>query len=428
MRKLLDQVSWCVLVGVLVVACVETAPELEEADQEILVEELRDWIPNNIPLPNRHGFAATFAAAGYVDLNNAFFTPQGTNGRHCGTCHAPELGWSMTGPVVTALFLATSGLHPIFASNLDTDTPTADMSTVEARWNATTMLRQGKFSRKIGLPPLRDYDLVEVDDPFGVSTPTTLFWFRRPMPTANLKNHIVHWDSALTVGTDRLAGLMRQARGNITAAQQGSQPADVVVAEIAEYEDQLAHAQIIVHGVGRLDAAGAKGGPAHAAAQPLVAGRFDLYDAWKTSGNARRRQIWRGQEVFNNVNASSGRRCSGCHNAANNGLNVNGAMFDIGASRPEVATPDMAVFTFKSRTTGTLLRTTDPGLGLRDGKFTSLNKFKTPTLRGLASRAPYFHGGTAETLEDVVRHYETELGFNYTAAEEADLVAFLKAL
>jgi hypothetical protein len=363
-----------------------------------------------------------------VDLSNAFFTPQGTNGRHCGTCHAPELGWSMTGPVVTALFLATDGLHPIFASNLDTDTPTADMSTAEARWNATGMLRQGKFSRKIGLPPVRDYDLIEVDDPFGVSTPTTLFWFRRPMPTANLKNHIVHWDSALTVGTDRLAGLMRQARGNVTAAQQGGPPSDAVVAEIAQYEDQLAHAQIIVHGVGRLDAAGAKGGPAHAAAQPLVAGRFDLYDAWKDSANSRRRQIWRGQEVFNNVNAPTGRRCGGCHNGANSGLNVNGAMFDIGASRPEVATPDMAVFTFKSRATGALIRTTDPGLGLRDGKFTSLNKFKTPTLRGLASRAPYFHGGTAKTLEDVVRHYETELGFNFTQAEQADLAAFLKAL
>ncbi len=118
----------------------------------------------------------------------------------------------------------------------------------------------------------------------------------------------------------------------------------------------------------------------------------------------------------------------GCHNAANNGLNVNGALFDIGASRPEVARPDMAGVTFQRRVTGALLRTPDPGLGLRDGKFTSLNRFKTPTLRGLASRAPYFHGGTARTLEEVVHHYETQLGFNFTAAEEADLVAFLKAL
>jgi cytochrome c peroxidase len=103
-------------------------------------------------------------------------------------------------------------------------------------------------------------------------------------------------------------------------------------------------------------------------------------------------------------------------------------MFDIGASRPELAKPDMAVFTFQSRVDGALIRSTDPGLGLRDGSFRSLNKFKVPNLRGLAARAPYFHGGVAETLEAVVHHYESRLGFVFTAAEEADLVAFLKAL
>ena len=428
MSTLVNRFASYVLVSVLVGACTEAEPVLDETEQDVLVEELFDQLPNNLPLPNEHGFAATFAEAGYVDLENAFFTPQGTNGRHCGTCHAPELGWSMTGPAVTGMFLATAGLHPIFANRLDTDTPDADMSTVESRWSATTMLRQGKFTRKVGLPQIRDYDLVAISDPFGVSTPDKLFWFRRPMPTANLRNHIVHWDSVMTVGQDLHAGLMKQVRSNITAAQQGGQAPESVVEDIATYEGQLSHAQIIARGAGRLDADGAKGGPAHAAAQPLVAGRFDLYDAWQSSANPRRRQIWRGQELFNNVNPASGRKCSGCHNAANNGQNVNGAMFDIGASRPEAAKPDMAVFTFKSRSSGTQIRTTDPGLGLRDGKFASINKFKTPTLRGLASRGSYFHGGTAETLEDVVRHYETALGFNFTAAEEADLVAFMKAL
>jgi hypothetical protein len=36
--------------------------------------------------------------------------------------------------------------------------------------------------------------------------------------------------------------------------------------------------------------------------------------------------------------------------------------------------------------------------------------------------------GIAATLEEVVRHYETHLGFIFTDAERADLVAFLKAL
>jgi cytochrome c peroxidase len=422
------QVSAYVLTSVLVAGCGVEQPEFDQVGQESVIEELLDQMPNALPFANSDGFAATFANAGSVDLDNAFFTPQGTNGRHCGTCHAPEVGWSMNGATVTALFLATGGTHPIFTNHLDTDRPTADMSTLEARWNATTMLRQGKFARKVGLPATRDYDLIGIEDPFGVSTSTTLFWFRRPMPTANLRNHIVHWDSVMTVGHDLHAGLVKQVRANVTAAQQGGAVSDAVADDIADYEAQLSHAQLIVRGVGRLDADGARGGPQHAAAQPLVAGRFDLYDAWQLSTNARRQQIWRGQELFNNVNAPSGRRCGGCHSAANNGVNVNGAMFDIGASSPAIARPDMAVFTFQSRVDGSVIRTTDPGLGLRDGSFKDLNKFKTPNLRGLAARAPYFHGGTAETLEAVVRHYEKNLGFVFTPDEEADLVAFLKAL
>ena len=56
------------------------------------------------------------------------------------------------------------------------------------------------------------------------------------------------------------------------------------------------------------------------------------------------------------------------------------------------------------------------------------NVHGTTSLRGLAARAPYFHGGIAADLAAVVHHYETELGFDFTPSEEADLVAFLKAL
>ena len=160
----------------------------------------------------------------------------------------------------------------------------------------------------------------------------------------------------------------------------------------------------------------------------MVDGRFDLYDAWEHSGNPQRRQIWRGQEIFNNVNAPSGHSCRGCHNAANNGQNVGGALFDIGVSRPEVARPDMAVYTFQRTSDGAILQTTDPGRGIRSGNFADLDHFKTPNLRGLASRAPYFHNGIAATLDDVVEHYEAALGFVFTAQGRADLVAFLAAL
>jgi hypothetical protein len=203
---------------------------------------------------------------------------------------------------------------------------------------------------------------------------------------------------------------------------------DAIIFDIVDFEMALSNAQLIVNGTGRLDANGAHGGPEAASGQALVDGRFDLYDSWASTGSPKRKQIYRGQEIFNNVNAASGRTCRGCHSAANNGQNVNGTLFDIGTSRPEFANPDMAVYTFQRNSDGAILQSTDPGLGIRNGNFADLNRFKTPNLRGLAARAPYFHNGIAETLVDVVKHYEAALGFVFTAQEEADLVAFLDVL
>ncbi len=68
-------------------------------------------------------------------------------------------------------------------------------------------------------------------------------------------------------------------------------------------------------------------------------------------------------------------------------------------------------------------------------------EFKVPGLRGLAATAPYFHDGSAATLDDVVRHYseldESRLhadgarllqALKLTPQQSADLAAFLKSL
>jgi hypothetical protein len=290
------------------------------------------------------------------------------------------------------------------------------------------MLRQGKFTRRVAPPAVRDYEVIAASDPFGVGTTSSLWFFRRPLPTANFRSHTVMWDGANTVGTVLRDGLIKQARGNITGAQQGQPAPDDIIFDIVDYESAISNAQLIGFGAGRLDAQGAHGGPEAANAQPLVDGRFDLYDAWAHVDSAERRQIWRGQELFNSVNLPSGRSCRGCHSAANNGQNVAGKMFDVGVSRPELAKPDMAVYTFQRNSDGAILQSTDPGRGIRSGSFGDLDHFKTPNLRGLASRAPYFHNGIAATLDEVVHHYEAALGFVFTAQERADLVAFLAAL
>lgn len=66
--------------------------------------------------------------------------------------------------------------------------------------------------------------------------------------------------------------------------------------------------------------------------------------------------------------------------------------------------------------------------------------FKTPTLRNIAQRAPYFHDGSFRSLEDVVEHYDSgqwlkrpslaeELKkLDLTEAEKRHLVEFMKTL
>lgn len=72
--------------------------------------------------------------------------------------------------------------------------------------------------------------------------------------------------------------------------------------------------------------------------------------------------------------------------------------------------------------------TTDPGVGLITGKCQDVGKMKVPLLRGLASRAPYFHGGNAATLMDVVNFYNLRFDIRLTDQEKKDLVNFLNSL
>ena len=78
--------------------------------------------------------------------------------------------------------------------------------------------------------------------------------------------------------------------------------------------------------------------------------------------------------------------------------------------------------------TGEERQLTDTGRGNVTGRWSDLGRFKTPTLRGLAARAPYFHNGSAATLADVVSTYNTRLNLGMTAPEMADLVEYLKSL
>ncbi len=411
----------------------DLSPELGER-----VQALSGELPNNVPIPNPAGTAATFSTAGFVDLNNPFHVPQGTNGRSCESCHLLETGWSVIPIEVELRFWLTQGRDPIF-NPLDANSPTPRVTTLADRYQSYSMLRKGLFRRGGSVPMGAEYEIIAFDDPLGAGGSLTRFEaFRRPLATANF--HIarnVGWHDQNANGSgDVHAGLVNQAAGNITGGQQGAPAAPETVEAIADYEEGLAFAQQVVFGVGSLTSCGAQGGPENLSEQAPVNARFDLFDAWidlvpgsctTRAADRRRAQIARGQELFNGANPGGG-SCRGCHNAANNGSNVSGTLFDIGASRAEFREPGMPIYTVRNIMTGEERQTTDPGRALRSGRWADMDRFKVPSLRGLSARAPYFHNGIADTLEDVVIHYEEALGFVFTAQQRADLVAFMQAL
>jgi len=393
-------------------------------------QEPETTIDNNQPFRNPAGHAATFSTQGLIDLTGEYFQAQGANGRSCATCHIPQEAWSITPGTIQRLFDETGGTHPIFRP-LDANNENADLSTVEAREAGYSMLLSRGVFRRGGAPRAeREWDLVAVDDPHGFANTGRLVHWRRVMPTINfpLGSAVVNWDGGNTAAPDQRAGLENQARRNIINAQQGPAAPPEVIANIVDFEQSLFTAQVSVVGVGRLDTDGARGGAEALAAMQKTAGRFDLFDAWVGHDNPRRAQIARGQALFNEVNPG-GRSCSGCHNSANNGTNTNDLLFfDIGTASAAARTPDLPLYTFQRRSTGELQQLTDAGRGNVTGMWSDLGRFKVPTLRALAARAPYFHNGIAATLDDVIRHYEAQLGFIVTAEQRADLVAFLKAL
>lgn len=108
---------------------------------------------------------------------------------------------------------------------------------------------------------------------------------------------------------------------------------------------------------------------------------------------------------------------------------------------PAAAARGKKVFTGQARCatchTGVIL--SDINLGIRHdpaetgmdpayARRTAEKRYRTTPLRALWQHAPYFHDGSAATLEDVVTHYQRALALNLTGTERADLIQYLRSL
>lgn len=421
--------------------------------------------PNMTGFTDPSGMFRTYSVNGAIDFDNPFFQSLGTNGRSCGTCHQPTDGWTIVPSHVQARFEATGGEDPIFRTNDGSISPYADVSTVEARRIAYSMLlRKGLIRVGIGMPNPSEFTLVAVDDPYGYASASELSLFRRPLPATNLSQlATVMWDGRETYPNESIHfDLSDQANGATLGHAAATNPlTDDQREAIVTFEAGLYTAQAVDVAGGVLDAQGATGGPVTLSRQPFHVGIndalspgfnprvFTLFDRWRDLSSAARdpytaarEAIARGQEIFNtrsfvvqdvrglNAPESPGldATCSFCHDAPNVGDHSVPLSLDLSLADEAHRTPDMPLYTFQNKATGEIVRTTDPGKALITGKWKDMSTFKGPILRGVAARAPYFHNGSAATLDDVVRFYDTRFNIGLSEQEKRDLVAFLEAL
>jgi hypothetical protein len=417
---------------------------------------------------NASGIGRTVTPGGSVDTKNLFFRSVGINGRACVSCHVASQGWTITPAAVRDRFKHTRGLDPIFRTNDGSNSPLADVSTVEARRSAYSMLLNKAVIRVgLGIPSDAEFELVAVDDPYGFASANELSLFRRPLPTANLGFLSgVMWD-----GRETLAGMTMTenlAHQSNSATQGHAQRPDPLTeaqrAEIVSFELGVFFAQALDFDAGLLQARGARGGPVELSRTPFHLGINDtlgadptgkpfdpeamtLFAAWDGLGgnglDEARAAVARGEALFNRkpidiagvrglndvIGAPTIRgTCTTCHNTPGVGNHSVALPLDIGLTDASRRTPDLPLYTLRNKATGEIFETTDPGRALISGKWKHRSLFKGPILRGLAARAPYFHNGFAASLPDAVEFYQERFAIGFTAQEKADLVAFLKSL
>jgi hypothetical protein len=298
--------------------------------------------------------------------------------------------------------------------------------------------------------------------------------FRRPLPTTNLLFLSgVMWDGRETVkGHAITVDLTTQASHATTTHAQGAEPTAQQIQAIVDFEMGLFTAQSHDREAGNLTAARARGGPKALSRQffcigindplgmlPVMPGAcdtvspgldttvFDAFAAWQQSPSRARRAIARGERLFNTrtfvidgvsgLNGSPGDpvagpiqsgTCTVCHNTPNAGDHSVAMPLNIGIADASRRTPDLPLYTLEHKTTGETVQTTDPGRAMVTGKWSDIGRFKGPILRALAARAPYFHNGSAASLDEAVEFYNTRFNIGLTNREKADLLAFLRSL
>ena len=418
--------------------------------------------------PNGSGSHQTISTTGNVNVSNPFFLSLGTNGRACVSCHQPAAAWGIT-PVRFSRS-STRATARIRSSDLNdgSNAPNLPVTTVAQRRTAySLLLNRGVIRVGLPIPANAEFDLVHGRR----SVPLRERRRALPVPSAAAVDEPqVPGDGHVGRPRDRRGRADRRRSGDPVQRRDprarpgrgrsdgGAAPGDRRLRDRAVHGADHRHARREPDGrwrdgrprgpvqpavphrhqrrarrrpgrhavlyprvqhlrrVGRPDGLDAGGGPRLDRARP---GHLQ-HPAVHHLGRSRRQRRARHPEPDRDLHHLPRRPNAGNHSV--------GLPLDLGLTDPNTFNTDTTPrYTLRNKTTGEIIRTSDPGRSLIDGKWGHVATFKGPILRGLAARPPYFHNGFAASLPDVVKFYDTRFHIGLDAQAAADLAAFLSA-
>ena len=175
-------------------------------------------------------------------------------------------------------------------------------------------------------------------------------------------HHEFYWDG-------RSPSLEKQALAAWTGANMGAN-ADEIVAKLNALQDYKTQFQRVFQSGATPDNVV----KAIAAFERTIISGNTAWDRWKTGNNMEiSRSAWRGWNIFQAI------KCNNCHDGV---LFTDQQYHNIGIGMDEKE-PDLGRFKVTNNVQDT-------------------GAFKTPTLRDIEKSAPYFHDGSARTLEEAV--------------------------
>jgi hypothetical protein len=416
-----------------------------------------------LPLPRSKTFGdpsgelRLLNTSGTVETNgHPFFTPMGSNGRACVTCHQPASAMNLSLDLIRQRWADTQGKDPLFAANDGSNCPNLPQEKEESH---SLLLERGLFRIALPWPPVTadgrrvkpDFRVEVVRDPTGCNQNLeSISVYRRPRVVANL-NYIARPGGVTLMADGREARLQPQAStAALTHEQSSVAPTPAQLQQIEDFERQLFMAQDSDHLGGLL---GEPGGPALLGVENVARGVAStvalsatgnlaaVFDPWRSLSNlavrqrAFRESVLRGVELFTSRQFGLTDRdrgaCASCHRPDSN------RVFDIGTTNLPTAkeSPELPLFRITCDASapphpqlGRTFLTQDPGRALITGKCTDAGSILMQQFRGLTARAPYFANGSAGDLMELVDFYDRRFSIGLKGKEKQDLVNFLSTL